>query len=283
MPTGRATPRFLVPLILGLLMSAAFFASGCNIEIGQDSATGSFEPSRPGRLTVVTEPMPTAGFWEGTPDHPTGGLEYEMAEDLADRLGLDGVDIRTLPFSRIAAGDLGGADLAMALITPTSERDEVLDFTTPYIDAPPVLIVREGTEIPDVQTAQEMQFAVGRNTTFESIIAEQIRPDSAPLRFEDRNREIRAVLDGRADVAMFDLPAAEAIVYEDDRISIAARLSTTEPIAAALPEGSGNLDAVSSALRAMEADGTIDDLSEKWLGTSITDGGSGVPLLRTSQ
>lgn len=283
MPAGRATPRFLVPFILGILLPATFFLPGCGFEIGQDSATGTFEPSQPGRLTVMTQPMPTAGFWEGTPDHPTGGLEYEMVVDLADRLGLDGVGIRTLPFSRIVAGDLGNADLAVALLTPTVEREKVLDFTTPYINAPPVLIVREGTDIPDVQTAQEMQFAVGRNTTFEGIVAEQIRPDSEPLRFENRNREIRAVLNERADVAMFDLPAAEAIVHNDDRLAIAARLSSTEPIAAALPDGSDNLDAVGSALRAMEADGTIDGLSEEWLGTSISDSMKGVPLLRTSE
>ncbi len=266
----------------GLLALAALVLAGCGGGDGIGSSTGTFEPSRAGTLTVMTQPMPTDGFWEGTSENPTGGFEYEMAVDLAERLGLDRVEVRIAPFSRIVGGHLGGADLAMALITPTTERDEVLDFTTPYIDAAPALLVREGTEIPDVQTAQEMQFAVGRDTTFEDIVAEAIRPDAEPLRFENRNREIRSVLSGRADVAMFDLPAAEAIVNDDDRLAIAAKLSSTEPIAAALPDGSTNVDAVGSALRAMEADGTIDSLSEEWLGTSITDSENNVPLLRTS-
>lgn len=273
MPSGRA--------ITGILVLAALVFPGCSGGDGISSSTGTFEPVRADTLTVMTQPMPTAGFWEGTRENPTGGFEYEMAVDLAERLDLGDVEVRTAPFSAIVAGRLGGSDIAMSLITPTADRDQVLDFTTPYIDAAPALLVREGTEIPDVHTAQEMQFAVGSDTTFETIVKEDIRPDAEPLRFENRNREIRAVLDGRADVAMFDLPAAEAIVNDDDRLAITAKLSSTEPIAAALPDGSTNVDAVGSALRAMEADGTIDSLSEKWLGTSITDSENSVPLLRT--
>ncbi|MFA9400867.1 MAG: substrate-binding periplasmic protein [Acidobacteriota bacterium] len=275
MLSGRAIP--------GLVALAALLLAGCGGGDGVTSATGTFDPNRPGKLTVMTQPMPTAGFWEGTRPSPTGGFEYEMAVDLAERLDLEGVEIRTTPFSRIVNGRLGDADLAMALITPTSERDQVLDFTTPYIDSAPALLVREGTEIPDVKTAQGMQFAVGRNTTFEQIVDETIQPDLEPLRFESRQREIRAVRNETADVAMFDLPAAEAIVDDDDRLAIAAKLSSTEPIAAALPESSTNVDSVGAALRAMEADGTIDRLSEEWLGTSITDSENSVPLLRTSQ
>jgi polar amino acid transport system substrate-binding protein len=274
MPSGRA--------ITGFLVLAALVFPSCSGGDGISSSTGTFDPVRADTLTVMTQPMPTAGFWEGTSENPTGGFEYEMAVDLAERLDLSDVEVRTAPFSAIVAGRLGGADLAMSLITPTEDRDQVLDFTTPYIDAAPALLVREGTEIPDVQTAQEMQFAVGRNTTFESIVKEDISPDAEPLRFENRNREIRAVLDGQADVAMFDLPAAEAIVNDDYRLAITAKLSSTEPIAAALPDGSTNVDAVGSALRAMEADGTIDSLAEEWLGTSITDSENNVPLLRTS-
>jgi len=41
------------------------------------------------------------------------------------------------------------------------------------------------------------------------------------------------------------------------------------------------VEAVSAALRAMEADGSLDRLAERWLGTSLTDSENRVPLLRT--
>jgi ABC-type amino acid transport substrate-binding protein len=171
----------------------------------------------------------------------------------------------------------------MALITPTAEREEVLEFSSPYFHSPPALLVRAGTDVPDVQTAQELRWAVGRNTTFEEIVADTIRPDAEPLRFEDRKAELAALRGSRVDVAMFDLPAAEAIAKADPRLEVAAKLSNTEPIAIALPKGSANVEAVSSAVRAMLADGTLDELAERWLGEPIEAGEGSVPLLRTAE
>jgi polar amino acid transport system substrate-binding protein len=268
---------------LGLLAVAGLLvAVGCG---GGDfgGASGTFEPNRPGTLTVMTQPLPTVGFWEGQGERPDGGFEYALARELADRLGLERVVVHTEQFSRIIAGELGDADIAMALITPTPEREEVLDFSSPYIEAAPTLLVRAGTEVADVQTAQEMTWALGANTTFQGIVADQIRPDANPLVFEERTEEVEAVKSGRADVAMFDLPAAAAIVHTEPGLAMAAKLSQTEPIAVALPKGSHDLEAVSAAVRGMLADGTVDELSEEWLGTSLTDLENSVPLLRTAE
>jgi polar amino acid transport system substrate-binding protein len=264
--------------LLVALVGIAATATGCD-QIG--SASGTFHPNHPGTLTVMTQPLPTRGFWEGEDSRADGGLEYGIALDLAKRFGLDRVVVRTNDFSRIVDGRLGDADIALALITPTAKRDEVLDFTTPYIDAPPALVVRVGTEVPDVQTAQELRWAVGTSTTFEDIIAQQIHPDDPPKEYENRNEELAAILADRADVAMFDLPAAVAIVHADTRLTIAAKLLQTEPIAAALPDGSQNTEAVSAALRAMENDGTLDQLAQTSLGVSLTKSFDEVPLLRT--
>jgi ABC-type amino acid transport substrate-binding protein len=82
---------------------------------------------------------------------------------------------------------------------------------------------------------------------------------------------------------MFDLPAADAIEHEVPGLSVVARLADTEPIAAALPKDSTNAQAVGAALRAMDADGTIDRLAERWLGTSLQASADNTPLLRTDQ
>lgn len=261
-----------------LAIATAVLVAGCG---GLSSAAGTFTPAHKGKLTVVTQTLPTSGFWLGSGDTPTGGMEYEMAKDLAKHFGLK-LAVRTETFSRIVSGNLGGADLALSLITPTNQREKVLDFSTPYIESSPALVVRTGTDVPDVQTAQGLRWTVGANTTFQNIVDDVIQPDKPPLLIEDRNDELVAVSSGKADVAMFDLPAAEAIAHADPHFAVAAQLAETEPIAAALPEGSSNVDAVSSALRQMQADGTIDDLAQQWIGISIKDATNNVPLLRTS-
>jgi ABC-type amino acid transport substrate-binding protein len=257
----------------------AVAVGGC---AGIGSASGTFQPTHRGQLIVVTQPLPTAGFWNGTDARPTGGLEYGIARDLADRFGLRLV-VRTEPFSRIVAGHLDGADLALSLITPTSARDQVLDFTSPYIDAAPALLVRRGISVPDLQSAQGLRWAVESDTTLQSTIADVIQPYRPSLQFGGRQSVLAALRSGRADATLFDLPAAEAIANSDPKLQVAAQLADREPIAAALPEGSQNVQAVSSALRAMLADGTIDRLAQRWLGVSLTDSEADVPLLRTSE
>src|SRR6202012_303377 len=92
---------------LGLVAVAAVLAvmaGGC---AGIGSASGTFRPAHRGVLTVVTQPVPTVGFWNGTDARPTGGLEYGIARDLAHRFGLR-LAVRTEPFARILAGEFRG-------------------------------------------------------------------------------------------------------------------------------------------------------------------------------
>jgi ABC-type amino acid transport substrate-binding protein len=60
---------------------------------------------------------------------------------------------------------------------------------------------------------------------------------------------------------------------------VLGQLDGEEELAAALPNGSSNREIVDSSIRALQADGTIDDLVSKWLGTS----GEDVPLILTEQ
>ena len=134
-----------------------------------------------------------------------------------------------------------------------------------------------------METAQELRWGLIRGTTFEDVVEETIQPDEDPLLFSSRRAEVEALLSGRVEVAMLDLPAAQALAQARPRLAVEGKLSRTEPIAIALPDGSENVDAVSSAVRAMIADGTLDELAERWLGASVAAGEESVPLLRTSE
>ena len=177
--------------------------------------------------------MPSAGFWEGTPSHPTGGFEYELARDLASRFGLGSVRIKIVHFHRIVSGQLGGADLALDLITPTESRESVLEFSTAYLSSPPTVVVRSGTEVPDLAAAQELRWGAVRATTFVEAIESSIGPQ-APVRIYDGQRELMAALRaGKVDAVMFDLPLAVAIADQSNgRLEAVAQLPSSERISA---------------------------------------------------
>ena len=277
LPSRRAT------LVLVLTLLAGIASAGCGDSTGSKSA-GTFTPRTPGVLTVATEQVPAAGFWEGTPAHLTGGFAYELARHLARRFGLERVRVRVIPFDRIVAGELGGADLAMSLITPTEARDQVLDFSAPYLDAAPTILVHSGTDVPDLKTARQLRWGAQRATTLVSTTQDAIDPEPPIRIYDDQNALLAALRAGHIDAALFDLPAAVAIAKQSGgRLAVAAQLPESETIAAALPQGSDNLEAVDSAMRAFTSDGTVKDLLERWVGPDAADPEQNVPLLHTTR
>jgi polar amino acid transport system substrate-binding protein len=274
--TGRRASR---GALLVILAACALAGTGC----AGGRAAGTFTPRAHGTLTVATAQIPDPGFWSGTAQHPTGGFEYGLARALAARFGLPTVKVIIVPFPQLVGGDLGGADLALSDITVTKERAEHVDFSTPYLSAPPAILVRPGTEVADVDAAQGLRWAVQTGTTLQSALEERIRPSRAPLILHHQREALSALRSGRANAVMLDLPVALAYARQSPKAyAVAAQLPSEDVLAAALPKGSQNLEAVDSAIRAFNADGTIEGLGRKWLDTELQEGHSEqVPALRT--
>ncbi len=263
-------------LILALWLLAC---GGCST----NGAAGAFTPRTPGTLTVATAQIPEPGLWSGTPQHPSGGFEYGLARALAARFGLARVKVIIVPFTHLVAGDLGGADLALSDITITEKREEHVDFSSSYLAAPPAILVRPGTEVADVDAAQTLHWAVERGTTLLDALNESIEPNSAPLILPHQLEALAALRDGRASAVMLDLPVALAYARQSPHeYAVAAQLPSEDVLGAALPQGSGNVEAVNSAMRAFNADGTIERLGHEWLATDLQEGqAESVPELRT--
>jgi ABC-type amino acid transport substrate-binding protein len=255
--------------------------AGCGV-LSTSSAAGTFRPATRGVLTVVTSDVPTPGFWYGTAAHPTGGFEYELARLLAERFGLHAVRVRIELFPRVVEGDLRGADLALDLITPTSERESKLDFSTAYYTGPPAVVVRRGIAIPDLVAAESLRWGTIRASTFVDDIRTLVAPRKPIAMFEGEPQVLAALREGRIDASIFDLPLAVAIAsHSGGTLEVAAELPSSELIAAALPKGSGNVQAVDSAIRAFIAAGTVKALFDRWVGSSVTD--ASIPLLHTTR
>lgn len=245
---------------------------------------GEFEPAREGVLTVATDFLPQPGFWEGSSSEPEGGFEWGLAQRFAERFGLDRIEVIERPFSSLITGDLGGADIAMAQITPTPERDEVLDFSVPYLSANPAVLVADDLEIKDVMRARELTWAVERGTTLEAALDRYIVPDENVAHLASQPRVVQAVRRGDVDAALLDLPVALAYARKNPRLNVVAQISTDETLAVALPEGSPNREAINTAIRAILNEDTMSELAAQWLGAELRDDAfrvEEVHLLRT--
>jgi polar amino acid transport system substrate-binding protein len=235
-----------------------------------DSAAGDFTSVHRGVLTVATAEIPLPGLWTGTPHHPTGGFEYQLARDLAHKLGLGKVKVVIVPFTDIVTGHLEGADLALSDITATNARSQYLDFTDPYLAATPAVLVRAGRSVPDLKTAQGLSWAVGRSTTLADFLHDTVQPDHDPSISDSQAQTVAAVREGRVEAGLLDLPVAAAVARDSHgELAVAGQFDQSDDLSVALPNNSPNLDAVSSAVRALIADGTVASLAEQWLGLRL--------------
>jgi polar amino acid transport system substrate-binding protein len=262
------------PLVLGAALVALL--SGC---AGKPTAAGSkFVSREPGVLTVATAFLPEPGFWEGTP--PTKGFEAGLAQALADKLGLKRVRVVQVPFADVVHGKLHGADIGLSQVTPTKERDRFADFSTPYLISPPGVLAIRLIDASDLHGLRQLRWVIARVSTLTPIVVNTIRPEHQPLVVEDRSEALVALRAGRADALLLDLPVALGLARsEPQRFHVIGQLSGSEGLSAVLPNGSPNLEIVDSAIRALQADGTIADLTSRWLGTSFQD----VPLILTER
>jgi len=227
-------------------------------------------------LKVATAFLPAPGFWEGTP--PTKGFEAALAADLAHRMGLERIEVVQVPFAEIVSGNLGGADLALSQTTPTEERDKKVDFTTAYLVSPPGVLARLGVAARDVNGLQKLRWVISSASTLTPIVHDRIRPHQDPIVTVDRAQALDVLRAGRADALLLDLPVALGLAREEPAIfHVIGQLTGQEGLAAILPNNSPNLEIVDSAIRHFQANGTIGDLVDRWLGTSVED----VPLIRT--
>ena len=220
-----------------------------------------------GVLTVGTN-LPAPGFWTGDdPDDISGGFEYGIALELAERLGRDdGVNVVNVSFDALVAGNARGFDIALSQVTITKERKEVVDFSTSYFSSDQGILVQSGTAVPDAETAKGLQWGVQSATTAQTFLGDELEPDDEPQVYQETTQAFAALQAGQIDAVLLDttivLGQATASAGE---FEVVGQFKTGEKYGAVLAKDSDLRKKVNKQLKAMKADGTLDALAEEFL------------------
>ena len=269
-------PRNQRHLALIFLALSALVGLACSTLAAHDT---TFVPATPGILRVATS-LPAPGFWNGADaESISGGLEYAMAREFATRWSLQ-LEIVDIPFQRIVAGDMGGADLALAQIAVTSTRSRRFPTSIPYMSANFGILTRSGVSIPDLATARSKNWVVEDATT-ELAFLRRIMPSSAELTVVDsRDLTLQLLTTGGADAALLDLPTALTTAsLSQGHLSVAAQFVTNQQLAAALPPGSSNLEPLNVVLRNLISSGRIEQFRKTQLVPIFGRDPAGVPVI----
>lgn len=236
----------------------------------ENEGASEFTTATEGVLTMATNAeFPPYEYYEG--DTVTG-IDVEIAQAIAEKLGLT-LQVEDMEFDSIISSIKGGkADIGMAGMTVTEERLEEVNFTESYATGVQVIIV---TEDSDITSADDL-FAEGANhtigvqltTTGDLYTTDDI--EAAGLGTVDRYNKgadaVMALKNGKVDCVVIDNEPAKAFVEANEGLKILETEYVTEDYAIAVSKDNEALHtAVDAALQELIADGTVQSILDKYI------------------
>ncbi len=199
------------------------------------------------------------------------GIDVEIAAALAEKLGLELV-IDDMDFdSALVAVQQGKSDMVLAGLTYREDRDEVMDFSTSYATGVQVVIVKDDSDITDMDAlANDKMIGVQRGTTGEIYAADT--PENGGYgedhvrAYDNGALAVQALLNGQIDAVIIDNGPAKAYVDANPGLHLLDGDWVTEDYCLAVNEGNtALLNALNTELEAMIADGTVQSILDKYI------------------
>jgi polar amino acid transport system substrate-binding protein len=210
------------------------------------------------------------------------GFDIDVAMEIAKRLGVE-VTWETPDWEVLTAGGWNDRwDMSVGSMTPTNERQEVLNFTEPYAYVPAVVVVHEDSTVSDVTTDLDgkeigfcasctYEFFVDKSLNISGFEFDFVIDDAKGTGYDTDTTALQdlALGDGtRLDAVMTSEPTAVAFA-EENPVKVVGDPVFGEPLAVAFDkdselDGASLQEEVDQIVADMHADGTLTQLSEKW-------------------
>ncbi|MEZ5093148.1 transporter substrate-binding domain-containing protein [Nocardioides sp.] len=237
-----------------------------------------------GKIVVSTDPKyaPQSSLNVETGEYE--GFDIDVATEIANRLGV-GIGWEAPKWEVLTAGSWSGRwDMSVGSMTPTNDRQQVLDFTQPYYFTPAVVVVNSAnTTINDLTTDLDGKtIGVCSGCSYEQYLDKTLAIDGFTFDFVVDDAVIKgydtdttaledlALGDGtRLDAAMTSVTTAQGFIDTGKPEKIVGDPLFYEPLAVAFDKSSSLDDAsllaaVDQIVADMHTDGTLTKLSEKW-------------------
>jgi len=235
------------------------------------SASASASASEPAGLSTIEDGklvMSTnASFppYEMTDDSgKVVGIDAEIAEAIANKLGLELV-IDDMDFdAALLAAQQGKSDMVMAGVSVTDDRLLVMDFSDSYATAVQVVIVKEGSDVT-LDNLGEKMIGTQRATTGNIYCTDDYGDDHV-IAYDNGMTAVQALMNGQVDCVVIDSAPAKEYVAANPGLTILDTEYVTEEYAIGMAKGNTALvEAVNGALAELTADGTVQAIVDKYI------------------
>ncbi|MBY5925088.1 MULTISPECIES: transporter substrate-binding domain-containing protein [unclassified Halomonas] len=205
-------------------------------------------------------------------DQETGemvGFDMDIIKELAERAGFD-YELRTMDFNGIIpAVQTGNVDIAIAGITITDERAEIVDFSDAYYDSGLKILVSADEEgVAEIGDLAGMRIGTKIGSTSYDFLQENLGEDAEITPYPGTPDMYMALLGGSVDAAFYDAPNVGYFSQTrgEGKVKVVGPLYEGQQYGIVFVKGSEWVEPVNEALAAMKEDGTYDEIHTKWFG-----------------
>lgn len=206
-------------------------------------------------------------------DEETGeadGWDYDAVGEICERLNCVPEYIEIGWDGMIVAVSNGEYDMAADGITITEERAEIVDFSNGYVDLAQRMMVRvDEDRFATVDEFVEGDFTIGvQVATTNYFVAEELVGEDRLVGYDTFGFAVQALIAGDVDAVVMDDVAGQGYVgVNAEDIELLEEPLSEEELGFIFPLGSDLVEPFNAALASMEADGTLLDINNKWLGS----------------
>lgn len=220
-------------------------------------------------LRVVTDPsfVPFEMM-----DQETGemvGFDMDIIAEVAKRAGFE-YDLNTMDFNGIIpALQTGNVDIAIAGITITDERQEIVDFSDPYYDSGLRILVRQDNDdVKEISDLEGLKIGTKIGSTSYDFLTKTLDDDDGVTPYPGSSDMYMALMSRAVDAVFYDAPNVGyfASTRGEGKVKTVGELYEGQQYGIALKKGSEWVDGVNEALASIREDGTYKEIYEKWFG-----------------
>jgi len=207
-------------------------------------------------------------------DFAIQGYDLALIQEMGERLNIP-LEIRNMAFDGLFdALRLGQIDIAIAAISVTPERDQIIDFTDIYYAGVDAFLAQKDAAIQINKAADLVDYRVGvqKASTYEdwintNLVTPGLMPPQRLVAYQTAEEAIQALTSAspELDLVMLDAQPAE-LFTQTQPVKIVGRGLDPQRFAIAAPQNALALLAhLNQALTDLQNDGALDTLAQKYL------------------
>ncbi len=250
----------ITAIILSILMLATLFTGCAGSSDGMTIQDGKLIMSTNAEFPPYEMTTDDGGF---------AGIDIEIAQAIADKLGLELV-IDDMDFDgALLAVQQGKSDMVMAGVTVNEKRLKVMDFSDSYATGVQVVIVKEGSDVT-MDNLGDKLIGTQRGTTGYIYASDSIENggygEDHVVAYDSGITAVQALMNGQVDAVIIDNAPAQEFVKANPGLAILEGEWAMEDYAIGFGKGNTELkDAVNKALSELIADGTVQKIIDKYI------------------